>query len=91
VVAPKVMGGCSLLAAPYHNFAYSAEARVPLRQMEPMPLDERKIIAYRASFGEIAARGPGVMKGYSRCAVLKVRLSSRKSPVQYNQSIPIEA
>jgi hypothetical protein len=54
------MGGCSLLAAPYHNFAYSAEARVPLTQMEPMPLDERKIIARRASFGEIAARGPGV-------------------------------
>ena len=38
------------LAAPQHNFAYSAEARVPLGQMEPMPMDERKIIARRASF-----------------------------------------
>ena len=38
------------LAAPHHNFAYSSEARVPLGQMEPMPMDERKIIARRASF-----------------------------------------
>ena len=38
------------LAVPYHNFAFSAEARVPLGQQGAMPLDERKIIARRAAF-----------------------------------------
>ena len=38
------------LAVPHHNFAFSAEARVPLGQQAAMALDERKIIARRAAF-----------------------------------------
>jgi propionate CoA-transferase len=33
-----------------YNAAFSAEVRVPLDALEPMPLDERKVIARRAAF-----------------------------------------
>lgn len=49
VVAPPEEHPQSLAAA-HHNFAFSAEARVPLGQQAAMPLDERKIIARRAAF-----------------------------------------
>jgi propionate CoA-transferase len=49
VVAPPGQHPQSL-ATPHYNFAYSAEARVPLGQTEAMAIDERKIIARRAAF-----------------------------------------
>ncbi len=54
-------------AMPYHNYAYSSEARVPLGQTEPLPLDQRKIIARRASFellpNAVVNLGVGVPEG----------------------------
>ena len=49
VVAPPDQHPQSL-AVPQHNFAFSSEARVPPRQANVMPMDERKIIARRAAF-----------------------------------------
>lgn len=66
VVAPPEQHLQSL-AAPYHNYAYSAEARVPLGEMEPMPFDERKVIARRAAFellpNGVVNLGVGVPEG----------------------------
>ncbi len=59
VKVPGVMVDCVVVAKPenhmqtfasVYNPAYSAEVRVPLDALEPMPLDERKIIARRAAF-----------------------------------------
>jgi propionate CoA-transferase len=59
VKVPGVMVDCVVVAkaechpqtfASAYNPAYSAEVRVPLDALEPMPLDERKVIARRAAF-----------------------------------------
>lgn len=59
VKVPGILVDCVVLAAPEnhlqnlgggYNPAYSAEVRVPLDALEPMPFDERKVIARRAAF-----------------------------------------
>lgn len=59
VRVPGVLVDCVVVAEPaYHmqtyatqyNPAFSAEIRVPLESLSPMPLDERKIIARRTAF-----------------------------------------
>ena len=59
-------------AMPYHHYAYSAEARVPLGQTEPLPLNERKIIARRASFellpNAVVNLGVGMPEGVAAIA-----------------------
>jgi len=59
VKVPGVLVDCVVLAAPEnhpqnlgatHNPAFSAEVRVPLDAITPLPLDERKVIARRAAF-----------------------------------------
>jgi propionate CoA-transferase len=59
VKVPGVMVDCVVVAQPAnhmqtfassYNPAYSAEVRVPLDALEPIPLDERKVIARRAAF-----------------------------------------
>jgi propionate CoA-transferase len=59
VKVPGVMVDCVVVARPenhmqtfasVYNPAYSAEVRVPLEAIEPMPLDDRKVIARRAAF-----------------------------------------
>src|SRR5207249_8601087 len=58
VKVPGIMVDCVVVASPdnhpqtfasSYNAAYSAEVRVPLDALEPMALDERKIIARRAA------------------------------------------
>ncbi|HJV96901.1 MAG TPA: acyl CoA:acetate/3-ketoacid CoA transferase [Albitalea sp.] len=58
VKVPGVMVDCVVVAQPQnhpqtfaspYNAAYSAEVRVPLDALAPLPLDERKIIARRAA------------------------------------------
>nr|WP_319564774.1 acyl CoA:acetate/3-ketoacid CoA transferase [uncultured Rhodoferax sp.] len=59
VKVPGILVDCVVLAQPEnhlqnlgggYNPAFSAEVRVPLDALEPMPLDERKVIARRAAF-----------------------------------------
>ena len=59
VKVPGILVDCIVLAKPEHHMqtfgtqyspAYSSEIRVPLDSLEPLPLDERKIIARRAAF-----------------------------------------
>lgn len=73
----RLCGGCTTRAAPadiwrrpHHNFAYSAEARVPLGQVEPILLNQRKLIARRAAFellpNAVVNLGVGVPEGSRR-------------------------
>jgi propionate CoA-transferase len=59
VKVPGIMVDCVVVAKPEthpqtfatsYNAAFSAEVRVPLDALEPMALDERKVIARRAAF-----------------------------------------
>ncbi|MGO9170536.1 MAG: acyl CoA:acetate/3-ketoacid CoA transferase [Rhodomicrobium sp.] len=59
VKIPGILVDCIVLAKPQqhmqtfgtqYNAAYSSEIRAPLDSLEPMPLDERKVIARRAAF-----------------------------------------
>ena len=59
VKVPGILVDCVVLAKPEnhpqnlngsYNAAFSAEVRVPLDAIEPMALDERKVIARRAAF-----------------------------------------
>jgi len=59
VKVPGILVDCVVLAQPQnhpqnlggvYNPAFSAEVRVPLDAIAPMPLDERKVIARRAAF-----------------------------------------
>ena len=60
------------LYAPNHNFAFSAEARIPLGQVEPLPMDERKIIARRAALelvpNAVVNLGVGMPEGVAAVA-----------------------
>ena len=55
-----------------HNPAYSSELKVPAQGVEPMPLDERKIIARRAAFELLGSRivnlGSGMPEGVAGVA-----------------------
>ncbi|HRK96290.1 MAG TPA: acyl CoA:acetate/3-ketoacid CoA transferase [Rhodospirillales bacterium] len=81
VKIPGVMVDCVVVAKPelhaqtyatQYNPAYSAEIRVPLGAMPPMPLDERKIIARRAAFelpaGGVVNLGIGMPEGVASVA-----------------------
>ncbi|MBI2312409.1 MAG: acyl CoA:acetate/3-ketoacid CoA transferase [Betaproteobacteria bacterium] len=59
VKVPGIMVDCVVVAKPQnhpqtfavpYDPAFSAEVRVPLDALDPMPLDERKVIARRAAF-----------------------------------------
>jgi len=59
VKVPGILVDCVVVASPEnhpqnlggpYNPAFSAEVRVPLDALAPMPLDERKVIARRAAF-----------------------------------------
>ncbi len=81
VKIPGVMVDCVVVAQPelhaqtyatQYSPAYSAEIRVPLGAMPPMPLDERKIIARRAAFelpaGGVVNLGIGMPEGVASVA-----------------------
>ena len=81
VQIPGVLVDCVVVARPEnhpqtyttaHNPAFSGEFRVPLDAIDPMPLDERKIIARRCAFelpmGGVVNLGIGMPEGVARVA-----------------------
>jgi len=81
VKIPGMLVDCVVVAEPHnhmqsyvcqYNPAFSNEIRVPLDSLEPMPLDERKIIARRAAFelppNGIVNLGVGVPEGVAAIA-----------------------
>ena len=76
VKVPGMLVDCVVVAEPHNHMqsyvcqyspAFSKEIRVPLDSLEPMPLDERKVIARRAAFelppNGIVNLGVGVPEG----------------------------
>jgi propionate CoA-transferase len=81
VQVPGVLVDCVVLARPEnhlqtygtaYNHAYSGRQRVPLDRLEPMELDERKIIARRCAFelplGGVVNLGIGMPEGVAAVA-----------------------
>ena len=81
VHVPGVLVDCVVVARPenhwqtyatVHNHAFSGQLRVPLDRIDPLPLDERKIIARRAALelppGGIVNLGIGMPEGVAAIA-----------------------
>jgi propionate CoA-transferase len=81
VKVPGILVDCIVIAQPENHLqtygtpydaAFSAEARVPLEGLPPMPLDERKIIARRAAFellpNSVVNLGIGMPEGVAAVA-----------------------
>lgn len=81
VKVPGMLVDCVVVAEPHNHMqsyvcqyspAFSKEIRVPLDSLEPMPLDERKVIARRAAFelppNGIVNLGVGVPEGVAAVA-----------------------
>ena len=81
VQVPGILVDCVVLAEPDnhrqtyatpHSAAFSGQLRVPLDRVEPMPLDERKIIARRAALelppGGVVNLGIGMPEGVAAVA-----------------------
>jgi propionate CoA-transferase len=81
VQIPGILVDCVVLSAPEnhlqtygtaYNHAYSGRQRVPMERFEPLPLDERKIIARRCAFelplGGVVNLGIGMPEGIAAVA-----------------------
>jgi propionate CoA-transferase len=81
VVVPGVLVDCVVVAKPEnhlqtygtpYNHAYSGRQKVPLDRIEPLPLDERKIVARRCAFalppGGVVNLGIGMPEGVAAVA-----------------------
>ncbi|HEX8168756.1 MAG TPA: CoA-transferase, partial [Beijerinckiaceae bacterium] len=81
VVVPGVLVDCVVVASPEnhlqtygtpYNHAYSGRQKVPLDRIEPLPLDERKIVARRCAFalppGGVVNLGIGMPEGVAAVA-----------------------